>query len=221
MFSAGSITQVESSCTSPIVLVTKKDVRPRFCIAYRKLNAVMKRDRWPLPLIDEIIDEVKGSTFNTTLDLFQGYWQIKRHDSCKGMTTFICSGAVRFEEFKNNVLKDGGQFFSECEQWKCYVEDVVVHSASMEDHINHLEKFMSLLRKHELRVRLSKWLFMRPIVKLLGHLIDQISVHTDDNKVQKIREAQQPSDAKELRPFLGLAFYYRKFIKVFAKMGSP
>ncbi len=90
MLTAGIITPVEPSWTSPIVLVTKKDGIPRFCIDCRKLNAVMKQDRWPLPLIDELFDEVKESTVFKTLDLCQRYWQIKMHESCKEMDTFIC-----------------------------------------------------------------------------------------------------------------------------------
>ena len=90
ILTAGIITPVESSWTSPIVLVAKKYRSLRFCTDYRELNAVMKRDRWPLPLINEIFDEVRGSTVFTTLDLFQGYKEIKMDESCNEKTTFIC-----------------------------------------------------------------------------------------------------------------------------------
>ncbi len=117
MFNASIITLVESSCTSPIVLFTKKDESPRFCIHIRKLNAVIKLDRWALLLIDEIFDEVKGRIVFSKLDLFQGYWQIKIHESCKAMTTFNCRyGTFQFEvmplglsKFRSNVREDDGQ----------------------------------------------------------------------------------------------------------------
>lgn len=77
MLAAGIIKPVESARASPVVLSSKKDARPRFCVDFRKLNGVMKRDRWPMPRVDEIFDELKGSTVFTTFDLFHGYWQIK------------------------------------------------------------------------------------------------------------------------------------------------
>ena len=89
MLSAGMITPVESQWTSRIVLVTKKDGSTRFCVEYRRLNAVTKRGRWPVPRLDEIFDKAQGSRVFTTIDLFQGYWRIKMEESCTEMTTFI------------------------------------------------------------------------------------------------------------------------------------
>ena len=90
MLKAGIITRIESAWTSPVVIVTKKDGSPRFCVDYRRLNAIMKRDRWPMPRVDEIFDEINGSKIFTTIDLFQGYWQIRMDEACKEKTTFIC-----------------------------------------------------------------------------------------------------------------------------------
>ncbi len=215
MLNAGIVTPVESSWTSPIVLATKKDGRPRFCIDYRELNTVMKRDRWPLQLIDEISDEVKGSTFFTTLELFQGYWQIKIHESSKEMTHFICRyGTFQFEVMLIGLKNSGATFqrmmdslLANASNAKCYMEDVIDHWATMEKYIQHLEKVMSLLRKHGLRVRLSKCFFMQPKVQLHCHFIYRYGVRTDEGKVQKIRDRQPPGDANELRLFLGLASY--------------
>ena len=91
---------------------------------------------------------------------------------------------------------------------KCFVDDLIVHSATMEEQIQHLEKVMPLLRKHGFRVRLSKCFFMQPKVHLLGHFIDRYGVHTDEGKVQKLIDGQPPGDAKEFRSFLGLASCY-------------
>ncbi len=104
---------------------------------------------------------------------------------------------------------------------KCYVDDVVVHSATMEKHLEHLEKVISLLRKHGLWVRLSNFFFMQSRVQQLGNVIDKCDVHTDEDNVQKIRDAKPPGDAKKVRYFLGSASYYRRFIKGFAKIVSP
>ncbi len=197
MLTAGIITPVESSWTSPIVLVTKKDGRPRFCIDYSKLNAVMKRDRRPLPLIDEIFDEVRGSTVFTTFKRFQGYWKIKMHEPYKEMTNFICRyGTFDFEVMLFGLKNSGVTFqrmidnlLANVSNVKCYADNVIVHSVTMEEHIKHLEKVMSLLRKHGLRARLINCFFMHPRVQLLGHIIDRYGVHIDEDKAQKIRDA--------------------------------
>ncbi len=187
MLTAGIIIPVESSCTSHIVSVTKKDGSSRFCVDYRNLNAGMMRDRWPLPLIDEIFDKLRGSTVFTMLEIFQRYWKIKMHESCKEMRTSICRyGTFQFEAMTFGLKNSGGTFhrmmdnlLANLRTVKCYVKDVFVHSAAMEEHVQYLVKVISLLRKHVLRVRLSKSSFLHPSVQLLGHVIDECGVHTD------------------------------------------
>ncbi len=151
------------------------------------------------------------------------------HEACKAMANSICrygtfqcevmpfglkNSAATFQRIMDNLVANVSNV-------KCYVDDVIVHSATMEDHVEHLEKAMSLLRKRGLRVRLRKCFFMQPRVQLLGQIIDRYGVHTDEDKVQKRRDAQSPGDAKELRSFLGLTAYYQRFIKGFARIASP
>ena len=90
MLEARIITPAESSWTSPVVIATNKDGSPRFCVDYRKLNSVIHADRWSLPRVDEILDDMKGSSVFTTIDLFQGYWKIRTDEACKEKAVFIC-----------------------------------------------------------------------------------------------------------------------------------
>ncbi len=95
---AGIITPVESPWTSPVVIATKKEGSPRFCVENRKLNSVMHADRWPLPQVDELLGDMRGSSVFTTIDLFQGYWQIKMDETCKEEAALICRyGTFQFE----------------------------------------------------------------------------------------------------------------------------
>ncbi len=123
------------------------------------------------------------------------------------------SGAT-FQRMMDNLLANVSTM-------KCYVDDVVIHSATMKEHVQRLEKVMLLLRKHGLRVCFSKCFFMQPRVNLLDHVIDKCCVHIDEDKVRKVRDAQPPGGAKGLRLFLGSASYYHGFIYGFAKVASP
>ena len=223
---AGIITPVESAWTSSIVLATKKNGSPRFCIDFRKSNAVMKSDKWPVPCVKEIVDDLRGSSVFSTLDLFQGYWQIKIDETCKEKTNFICKfGKYQFEVMSFGLKNSAAKFqrmmdnvLANVSNVKCYVDDVVIHSATEESHVMHLENVFALLLKHGLRIRLKKCSFMQPRVGLLGHCIDKGGIHTDGRKVQTIRDAHASRSRKVLRSFLGIASYYRRFIKNFAKI---
>ena len=177
MLEARIITPVESAKTSSIVLETKEDGSPRFCIDFRKLNAVMKGDKWPVPCVEEILDNLRVSRIFTTIDLFQGYWQIKMDETCREKTKFICKfGTYQFEvmsfELKNSEAtfqRMMDNMLVNVSNAKCYVDDVVIHSATAESHFKHLENLFALLLKHGLRVRMKECSFMQPCVELFGH----------------------------------------------------
>ncbi len=154
MLNAGIITPVESQWTSPIVLVTKTAVSISFFFNYCRLNAVMKRDSWPFPRVGDIFEEAQGSRVFTTIDLFQGDWQIKMEESCMEMTTFICKyGTYQFDVMPFGLRNSGATFLKimhnileNTENVKCYVDDVVVYSATEEEHIAHLDKVVPRIR---------------------------------------------------------------------------
>ena len=165
----------------------------------------MKSDKWPVPCVEKIFDDLRGSSIFTTLDLFQGYWQIKMDETCKEKTTFVCKfGTYQFEVMPFGLKNSGGTFQRMMDNIlvnesnvKCYVDDVVIHSDTAESHVKHLENVFALLLKHGLRIRLKKCSFMQPRVELLGHCIDKEGIHTDERKVQNIRDAHPLRSRKE------------------------
>ncbi len=229
VLAAGIITPVKSSCTSPVVIATKKDGSLRFCVDYRKLNSVMVADRWPLPQIDEILDDMRGISVFTTIDSFQGYWQIKMKETCKDKTAFICRyGAYQFEVMPFGLMNSQATFQRSMDRVllntgsvRCYVDDVVIFSKYEYDHITHVKKVFEILEENGLRLRIKKCSFMQHKVELLGHVVDRNGMHVDDHKVDKIKNAVSPTTKKEFRSFLGSASYYRRFIQRFAGISKP
>ncbi len=145
MLDAGIIIPVESSWTSPVVIATKKDGSPQFCVDYRKLNAAIHADRWPLPRVDEILDDMEGSSVFTTIDLFQGYWQIKMDETCKKKAAFIC----RYETFQFEVMSFGlmnsqatfqrmtDRILLNVANVRCCIDDDVIFSKNAKEHASH------------------------------------------------------------------------------------
>ena len=228
LLDAGIIVPASSAWSFPIVIASKKDGSLRFCVDYRSLNRVMKADRWPLPRIEEIFDDLRGSTVFTTLDLFTGYWQVKMSETCKEMTTFVTRyGTFQFEVMPFGLMNAPSTFqrmmdvvLKGLEFVRVYIDDIVVFSKSMDDHISHLTDVFARLSDHNLKVKLSKCHFAQPQVKLLGHVINADGIHVDKDKIAVIKESPPPSSKTEIRSFLGLAGYYRRFIKNFAQTSS-
>ena len=186
----------------------------------------MHAERWPLPRVDEILDDMRSSSVFTTIGLFQGYWQIKIDETCKQKATFICRyGTFQFEVMPFDLMNSQATFqrmmdriLLNVENVRCYVDDVVIFSTNTEEHAIHLENIFRILRNDGLRLRIKKFSFMQPSVELLGHIVDRNGVHIDDQKVEKVRDAIPPTTRKELRSFLRLASYTRRFIPGFAKI---
>ena len=159
ILAAGIITPVESPRTSPVVIATKKNRSPLFCVEYRKLNSVMLVDCWPLPRVNKILDDMRSSSVFTTIDLFQGYWQIKMDETCKEKAVFIC----RYEKFQSVVMPFGqmnsqatfrrmmDRILLNVANVRCYIDDVVIFSKNTEEHASHLENVFAILKNNGLR----------------------------------------------------------------------
>src|ERR1043165_460512 len=231
MLEKGVIEKSTSPWASPIVIVPKKNGEKRFCIDLRKINKATKRDEHPLPRIDDMLDTFNGSEWFTTLDLASGYWQIEMDERDKEKTAFITyeglyqwkvmpfgltNAPVTFQRMMQEVL--GDLFYTNI---SAYIDDVNIHSKTFEEHLKYLEKVFKRLRKAGLKLRMDKCKFCFNEIKFLGYIIGKDGIKTDEKKVEKIKNYPRPTMIIELKGFLGLASYYRRFIKDFSKIAKP
>ena len=231
MLQQGIVQPSTSPWSSPVVRVKKRDGTWRFCIDYRKLNAVTHQDAYPLPRIDETLDSLAGSTYFTTLDLAAGYWQVGIEECDKEKTAF----STRRGHFEFNVMPFGltnapatFQRLMECvlagltgEQCLIYLDDIIVFSSTFEEHLRRLANVFAALREAGLKLKPSKCFFAQKEVHYLGHVISAAGVSPDPAKTEVVSLYPIPTDLKQLRQFLGLANYYRRFVPDFSKIAEP
>ena len=213
---------------APILLAKKKGEGFRFCLDFRELNTITTKDKFPLPRIDETIDYLYGSKFFSTLDLISGYWQIEIDEEDKAKTAFstedghyqfkrmpfgLTNAPATFQRLMNEILKSVIRKFA-----LVYLDDVIIYSKTIEEHIMHIEKVLELLRNAGLKIKLSKCTFLQTAVNYLGHIISETGIAPDPKKTKSIKDYPTPKNISQLKSFLGIVGYYRKFIQDFAKI---
>ncbi|MES9884898.1 MAG: reverse transcriptase domain-containing protein [Sedimenticola sp.] len=216
---------------APIVLVTKKDGSVRFCIDYRKLNQVTRKDAYPLPRIDTSLESLGGSKWFSTLDLASGYWQSEMEDAAKPKTGFVthtglfqfkvlpfglCNAPATFERLMDLVLR--GLHWKHC---LCYLDDVIVFGSTFAEALQNLQLVFDRLRTANLKLKPSKCNLFQTELSFLGHVVSEEGIKCDPDKVDTILSWPIPKNVSEVRSFLGIIGYYRRFIPACSTLCSP
>ena len=230
MLEKGVVRKSESPYRFPVVIVKKKDGSNRICIDYRELNNVTIRDQHPLPRIDDLLDRLNGAKKFCTLDLASAYWQVPLAEADREKTAFSVHGLGHFEF---NVMPFGltnapstqqafmQNVFTGLAGVEVLLDDILIYGRNEDEVVQRLEGVFQRLRERNLKLKHSKCTFMCDRVKYLGHIISSDGVSLDPEKVRAIKDQPVPKCLKDLRVFLGMASYCRRFLKDFASISSP
>ena len=230
MLKDGLIEESSSEWSSPIVVVKKKDGSNRICVDYRKLNGITKFDAYPMPRIDEMLDAIGNAKYISTLDLAKGYWQIPMDQQDREKTAFssplglfqftvmpfgLSGASASFQRMMDQTLRGLNDFVG------VYLDDIIIHSSTWKEHLVHLQQVLERLQDAGLTLKLKKCEFGAAECTYLGHRIGQGGVRPEQSKVMAIKQLKRPTTKKEVRAFLGMTGYYRRFIRDFAQIAEP
>ncbi|GJY78027.1 putative reverse transcriptase domain-containing protein [Tanacetum coccineum] len=227
----GFIRPSSSPWGAPVLFVKKKDGSFRMCIDYRELNKLTVKNRYPLPRIDDLFDQLQGSSVYLKIDLRSGYHQLRVRKEDIPKTAF----RTRYGHYEFQVMPFGltnaPAVFMDLMNRVCkpyldkfvivFIDDILIYSKNKQEHEEHLKQILELLKKEELYAKFSKCEFWISKVLFLGHMIDSEGIHVDPAKIESIKDWTSPKSPTEIRQFLGLAGYYRRFIEGFSKIAKP
>ncbi|CAM5124599.1 unnamed protein product [Natator depressus] len=230
MLALGVIQPSASPWASPVVLVPKKDGSVRFCVDYRKLNAITVSDAYPMPRPDELLDKLGGARYLTTMDLTKGYWQVPLDADARLKSAFITplglyefltlpfglKGApATFQRLVDQLLR-GMESFA-----VAYIDDICVFSQTWEDHVSQVRQVLDRLQGAGLTVKAEKCKVGMAEVSYLGHRVGSGHLKPEPAKVEVIRDWPAPHTKKQVQAFIGMAGYYRRFVPHFSAIATP
>jgi hypothetical protein len=231
MLAAGVIQPSVSPWAAAPVLVRKKDGGVRWCIDFRKLNTVTKKDAFPLPLISDCLDALSENIFMSTLDMASGYWQITIHPADREKTAFItrfglfehvrmsfglCNAPSTFQRVMNLVLRGL--------TWNtvlAFLDDILVLGKNFDDHLKNLEEVLQRFRTHNLKLKPKKCSLFRRKAKFLGKIVSGDSLEVDPESIAGVKDWPRPTRTKDVDSFLGFVNYHREHLPHLADMAAP
>ena len=227
----GFIRKSKSSIAHGVLFAPKKDGGLRVCIDYRKLNEITKKNRYPLPRIDELQDRLIGAKWFTAIDVRDAYYRVRMKEGEEWKTAFrtrwglyeylvmpfgLTNAPATFQELINDTLREYLDDFV-----LAYLDDVLIFSQTYEEHVQHVRKVLEKLREKDLPVKLSKCEFHKQRIRFLGYIVSTDGLAPDPDKIKAVEEWPTPTNVKEVQSFLGFANYYRRFIKGFSGIAAP
>ncbi|XP_069835633.1 uncharacterized protein [Dendropsophus ebraccatus] len=230
MLGMGVIQRSHSSWASPVVLIPKKDRTTRFCGDYRKLNAITVFDAYPMPRIEELLDQLAGAQYITIMDLSRGYWQIPMSKEAQERSAFITpfglyeyvimpfgmkNAPATFQRLVNQLLEEFEGFAV------AYLDDIAVFSQTWEDHLSHLSQVLQRIQTAGLTIKPGKCQMAMTEVQYLGHRVGGGTLRPEQGKVEAVVAWPTPKTKKQVMSFLGTAGYYRKFIPNYSTLAKP
>jgi hypothetical protein len=227
----GYIRPSSSPWGAPELFVTKKDGSMRMCIDYRSLNEVTIKNKYPLPRIDDLFDQLQGAMYFSKIDLRSGYHQLRIKEADIQKTAFVTRygqyefttmpfGLTNAPTFFMNLMNK--VFMEELDKFVVdFIDDILIYSKNREDHERHLRIVLGRLSAHQLYAKLSKCEFWLEKIAFLRHIFTAEGIEVDPSKVEAVSKWKQPSNVSEVQSFLGMVGYYRRFIKGFSSIARP
>jgi len=231
MLDRGFIRPSVSPWGAPVLFVKKKDGSMRLCIDYRELNKVTVKNKYPLPRIDDLFDQLQGASVFSKIDLRSGYHQLRIRDADIPKTAFrsryghyefvvmsfgLTNAPAAFMDMMDRVFKAFLDNFV-----IVFIDDILIYSRTKEDHASHLRQVLTALRENQLFAKFSKCEFWLERVAFLGHIVSADGIAVDPAKIEAVSSWARPTTVAEIRSFLGLAGYYRRFVKDFSAKAAP
>ena len=228
---SGVLQPSHSPYGSLLVIVKKKDGTPRVCVDYRALNEITVKNKYPLPLMDELFDRVQGAKYFSSIDLRDGFYQILLREEDRQKTAFrtrfgsyeytvlpmgLCNAPSTFMQLMNDTFRDLLD-----KSVLSFLDDILIFSKTREEHLRHIREVLERLRAKKLYGKLSKCEFMRSEVGFLGHRIGENGLCVSPDKVDAVKNWPTPRNVHDVRSFLGLAGFYRRFVKGFSEIALP